>query len=420
MNKKQTLSNFHKGIDVIHQKRFLTPWPIFAILILCAPSLAGAAIADFCWTGFFVPSETQDGELSAEKLHPVFEKFFDTFEKEETGVLHKLLNRLRWDEMTYHGYVGVTRDNAGEKRPQMENLSSAYGFFLTVDQLLPFEPDEVTVFQKTFKTYASYIFGSLNLFNMETRNLVYSRPFFVIYQGEERLSPVAMVGFGLEKFAAKLADPKDEFTVRMQRDLQDYFGDEGEQKEALRMATGELKNTYGVFPVCERCVRTTEQDLGDESKRRLRTFARFFFNVKMSDYKQVVPVPEKQQKVQDSVHTFTVKTKEGDVRFSQSAYSGYDESGQTLLAVNIPEPANQVKLSLRYVIEKTPIGENAFIKKYNTILDMCVVETRGGKKKICSLPNLFKKAVTGSRKTSDVYYFNSLVNAISGLSEEDF
>ena len=106
--------------------------------------------------------------------------------------------------------------------------------------------------------------------------------------------------------------------------------------------------------------------------------------------------------------------------FSQSAYSGYDESGQTLLTVNIPEPANQVKLSLRYVVEKRPIGENAFIKKYNTILDMCFIETQGGKKTICSLPNLFGKAVTGSRKTSDVYYFNSLVNAISGLSEEDF
>ncbi len=402
-------------------KRFLFSilWAI-AFSTFFQPATANAAIADFCWAGFFVPAGAQDGELSPEKTVPVFEKFFDAFEKKETGLVHRLLNRLKWDEMTYHGYVGVTRESAGEKAQQMENLANTYGFFLTIDQLMPFEPDEVTVFQKTFKTYASYVFGSLNLFNMETRNLIYSRPFFVIYQGEENPSAAKMIEYGLEQFGKKLADPSDKFTAKMLADLQDYFGGEGEQKDAIRMFSGELKDTYGVLPVCENCVRTTEDDLTEVAKERLRTFARYFFNAQMSRFKQVVPLPEKQDKVQDSVHTFTVKTKEGDVRFSQVSYSGYDESGQTLLAVNIPEPKNQVKLALRYVVVKKPINENAFSKQYNTILDICFVRAETGSQDICALPNIFEKTVTGSRKTSDVYYFNSLVNAISGMDEQIF
>jgi hypothetical protein len=172
--------------------------------------------------------------------------------------------------------------------------------------------------------------------------------------------------------------------------------------------------------MCDRCVRTTEDDLGEDSKKRLRTFARYLFNVKMAEFKQVVPLPEKMDKVQDSVHTFTVKTKEGDVTYARSSFSGYDESGRTLFTVNVPEPANQVKLALRYVIETRAVGENAFVRKYNTILDICVVRSPTGEKEICALPNIFEKTVTGSRKTSDVYYFNSMINAVSGLDGDTF
>ncbi len=391
-----------------------------AFSILSFASTANAAIADFCWAGFYVPAGAQNGELSTEKTYPVFQRFFETFEKKETGLVHKLLKRLKWDELTYHGYVGVTKESAGEKTQQMENLSNTYGFFLTIDQLMPFEPDEITVFQKTFKTYSSYVFGSLNLFNMETRNLIHSRPFFVTYQGEDRLSSAKMIEYGMEQFCKKLADPSDKFTAKMLKDLQDYFGGEGEQKDAIRMISGSLRDTYGVLPVCDNCVRTTEDDLSDSSKERLRAFARYFFNAKMSQFKQVVPLPENRNEIQDSVHTFTVKTKEGDVRFSQSSYSGYDESGQTLLAVNVPEPKNQVKLALRYVVDKKDMNENAFGKRYNTILDICFIKAETGNKNICALPNVFEKTVTGSRKTSDVYYFNSLVNAISCMDEKIF
>ena len=76
MNNPRTLSIVRKGIDVIQKKTFLALWPMVAMLIFSAPSLGNAAIADFCWTGFFVPSENQAGDLSPEKLHPVFEKFF--------------------------------------------------------------------------------------------------------------------------------------------------------------------------------------------------------------------------------------------------------------------------------------------------------------------------------------------------------
>jgi hypothetical protein len=109
------------------------------------------------------------------------------------------------------------------------------------------------------------------------------------------------------------------------------------------------------------------------------------------------------------------------VRFTSTAYARYDESGQSLLQINIPAPAHRVKLSLRYLVRQIPINENAFSRQYNTLVDVLLEGRTPGERCVRSLPNRFEKTVTGSRKVSDVYYFNSLINAVSsGLNDAFF
>ena len=398
---------------------------VLSVWMLCMPNPVFGAVADFCWCGFLIPSLEDDHFLERRQVFPVFRKHARSFEEPENGAIHKLLKQLQWDEMTYYGYVGFLSGNSDKPSgasPQVENLTNTYGFFISIDQIIPFEPDEITVFEDSYKTYATYLFGSINLFNLETRNLLYSRPFLVTHQGKNRLTPPEMVDYSLKEFANRLADPQNRFTGKMLKDLQDYFGEKGEQKDAIRMVQGALADTFGVMPVCDRCVRTSadSDNLNEKSKKRLRHFARLFFNVKLADFKQVVMVPERHANIRQSVHTFVVQTKEGDVRFVESAFSNYDESGQTLLRINIPEPSNQIKLSLGYVVKELPVTENAVNRQYNTLLNILVRRPDTDKKEIHSLTNRFEKVITGSRKTSDVYYFNSLINAISGLNDNLF
>jgi hypothetical protein len=398
----------------------LTVLSTFLIILLslsfCPPS--ESAVADFCWCGFIVAPSVHENSLAAETLSYIFEKHRARFERKEVGIIHQMLKKIQWDEMTYHGYVGQTGPSF--KSTVLENLSNTYGFFLSIDQILPFEPDEVTLFEKTYQTYATYIFGSLNLFNMETRNLIYSRPFFVIHQGKKRLGSERMVDLAVSKIASKIADPDDPFSRKMLKDLQGYFGEVGEQHDAVRMITGALTDTYGVLPVCDKCLKTNLKDLSPESMNRLRLFARYFFNVKMAESKQVTPILENQSVIQEKSVAFKIKTSKGDVRFVQHQLARFDKSGQALFQVNIPEPANPVLLSLRYVIQDTTQNENALTRQYNAILDFCVQDSNSDQKRIYTLPNRYEKILTGSRITSDVYYFNSLINAIAGMKPDTF
>jgi hypothetical protein len=394
---------------------------VLALVWLASAHRARAAVADFCWCGFFVNPGAVENLPPADQVSPIFRRFASRFESADKGVIHGLLKRLQWDEMTYHGYVGLT--GMGGKAPTalMENLSNTYGFFLSLDQLVSFEPDEITIFHDTFKTYTVYLFGALNLFNLESRNLIYSRPFMVTCQGKAPVAAPRMIAYALEEFSGRLADPANPFTAKMLADLQRYFGDTGEQKDALRMISGEWKDTYAVLPLCGGCVRSTAQDLGPASMARLRAFARLYFNVRMAAFRQTLPCPESNAQLGEVVHTFVVQTKGGDVRFTATAYARYDESGQSLLQINIPAPAHRVKLSLRYVVRQIPINENAFSRQYNTLVDVLLEGRTPGEKCVRSLPNRFEKTVTGSRKVSDVYYFNSLINAVSsGLNDAFF
>jgi hypothetical protein len=393
---------------------------LWAAVWIAPAQRARAAVADFFWCGFFVNPGAVENLPPGDALYPIFKRFASRFESPERGVIHGLLKRLQWDEMTFHGYVGLT--GKADKAPAalMENLSNTYGFFLSLDQMISFEPDEITIFQDTFKTYTVYLFGALNLFNLESRNLIYSRPFVVTWQGKAPVAAPRMIAYALDEFSGRLADPANAFTAKMIADLQRYFGGVGEQKDALRMISGEWKDTYAVLPLCGGCVRSSANDLGRASMARLRAFARLYFNVRMAAFRQTLPCPESHGRLGEIVQTFVIKTKAGDVRFTAAPYARYDESGQSLLQINIPAPAHRVKLSLRYVVRQISANENAFKRQYNTLCDVLVEGPESGERLVRSLPNRFEKIVTGSRKVSDVYYFNSLINAVSSGLTDDF
>ena len=380
---------------------------------------ASAAVANFCWCGFFVsPNDSQSSNLAPE-LSKIYRKHIKRYEDRKTGVIIKTLQRLKWDELNYYGYVGVSKINDGENPQELENLDTTYGLFIAIEQILPFSPDVTIVQGQKVSTYTTYIFGSLNLFHFKSRNLLSSRPFFITHRDNKPSSCTTMLDLALEKFARRLNDPENRFTRKMLADWQEFFGTPGEQRDVLRQALGELDNTYGVAPLCDGCIRIKGDKVSQKTEQQLKTFIRYYFNATMANYKPVIFLPGFSGSVTESAHSLITKTKEGDVSYSDECLNGYDDSGQTQLCLKIPPPRNLVKLSLRALVENGSLSESdTYLRTYNTILDIGLFFPDRETPTVRSLSNCYEQLLTSTRTPSNIYYFNSLINAITKLKAD--
>ncbi len=395
--------------------KFLVIVTLAVIFFLPCQSVQ-AAVANFCWCGFFVSQDDDKSNVLSKELGKVYRKHIKRYEDRQSGIIIKTLNRLRWDEMNYYGYVGIPQDNEGEYPQELENLDTTYGLFIAVEQVLPFSPDESIVHGQKVRTYSTYIFGSLNLFHLKSRNLLSSRPFFITHQDSKPSNSAIMLDLALEKFAQRLNDPNNRFTKQMLVDWQEFFGPPGEQRDVLRQALGELDNTFGVAPLCEACIRIKGDSVDATTEKQLKTFIRYYFNATMANHKPVVFLPGFSGKVIESVHSMITATKEGDVTYTDECLSGYDDSGQTQLCIKIPPPQNLVKLSLRCLVEDGPLTEsNTYLRTYNTMLDIGIFFAGSSDPAIRSLSNSYQQLLTTARKPSNLYYFNSLINAVTKL-----
>ena len=79
--------------------------------LTCQP--ARAAVANFCWCGFFVSQDDGKSSDLAQELGKVYRKHIKRYEDRKSGIIIKTLKRLRWDEMNYYGYVGLPQDSEG-------------------------------------------------------------------------------------------------------------------------------------------------------------------------------------------------------------------------------------------------------------------------------------------------------------------
>ncbi len=390
---------------------------IFAVVLLLTCHTARAAVANFCWCGFFVSQDDDKSSDLSQELGKIYRKHIKRYEDRRSGVIAKVLQRLRWDEMTYYGYVGLPQDAEGEYPQELENLDTTYGLFIAVEQILPFSPDESTVHGQRVQTYSTYIFGSLNLFHLKSRNLLSSRPFFITHQDRKPSDSVAMLDLALEKFAQRLDDPNNRFTKKMLADWQEFFGPPGEQRDVLRQAEGLLDDTFGVAPLCDTCIRVKGDKVDVTTEKQLKTFIQYYFNAAMANHKPVIFLPTYRGKVTESVHTLVTSTKEGDVTYASECLSGYDDSGQTQLCLKIPPPRNLVKLSLRCLVEDGPLQteNDTYRRTYNTMLDIGIFFAERSDPVIRSLSDTHQQLLTSTRKPSNIYYFNSLINAVAEL-----
>ena len=387
------------------------------LLLGCGPTRARAAVANFCWCGFFITRADSAGATGLEEqLARVYRRHLDTYENPKTGVIRKLLSRLEWDEMNYYGYVALPEDKNGDYPAQLENLETTYGLFLALEQVLNFAPDTTLVNGQPVTTYTTYLFGSLNLFHLQSRRLISSRPFFVTASGRKPRDPATMLDLALTRFARRLEDPQNRFTRAMLKQWQEFFGPRGEQRDVVREAEGLLDNTYGVAPLCSRCIRIKGEQIDTATTEQLKTFIRYYFNATMARYHPVVFLPAFRGAVVESIHTLVTATKQGDVAYSSECLSGYSDSGQTKLCISFPAPRNLVKLSLRCLVEDGKPGPaGTRLRTYNTILDIALFFPGRQEPAIRSLANLYEQLLSQHRKPSPLYYFNSLINAISGL-----
>ncbi len=394
----------------------LSAFIIFSLILSLHCHPASAAVANFCWCGFFVSQNDNQSSSLAPELSKIYRKHIKHYEDRKTGVIIKILQRLKWDELNYYGYVGLLQNRDGEYPQELENLDTTYGIFIAIEQILPFSPDVTIVHGQKVSTYTTYIFGSLNLFHFKSRNLLSSRPFFITHRDNKPSNSVTMLDLALEKFAQRLNDSTNRFTKKMLTDWQEFFGPPGEQRDVIRQALGELDDTYGVAPLCDGCIRIKGDKLSPATEKQLKTFIRYYFNATMASYKPVVFLPGFSGSVTESVHSLVTATKEGDVTYTDACLKGYDDSGQTQLCLKIPPPRNLVKLSLRALVENGSLSKSdTYLRTYNTMLDIGLFFPDHDTPTVRSLSNSFEQLLTSTRTPSDIYYFNSLINAITKL-----
>lgn len=381
------------------------------VLWLWLPSVpAGAAVVDMFWAGFNIsdPGVTGPERERVERL--LYDKFATRFRSARSGAVPAMLGRIKWDELNYF-------ESAAARKVLHENQLDLVGVYLSIDKVLAFEPDVVTVAGKRQQRFYTYVFGALNFFAADSRNVVYSHPFFLIDEANQR-SPLAAVLEGtLGKLADQLADANNPYTKRLSQGLTDFFGGPGIAKEALRRISGESAATYGVMAVCpDGCVEVQDRSkMTRVDKAKLGDFARFFLNARLAEYKQVSAVPEQRGKIQTGTGDVASTAKEGDITrsFSETCVPDYDDTGRSQICVKVLPPQSPIWIGVRSLVSSRTSEARLTTLTFLTAFDLEAEIGKAKKSYQSSLEGKYEIPVDAGQKVSDVYYVNALVKILA-------
>jgi len=386
------------------------------IVLLAGP--ACGAVGEFFWAGFYV-ADAAVNKAAIEKV--LYDNFDTAFRSERTGATKTLLGRLKWDEFGYY-------ESAANRSHVHENLLDLYGVFVSIDKVLKFAPDSLSVagVKRTF--HHTYVFATFNVFAADTRNLVYSHPFFLTQTSEQATAPEAVIKAALAQLPDKLKDAQDGFTIQLMAGLQSYFGAPGTSKEAIRRTKKPLhkadtaaENTFGVNAICADCVT-----VADQSKRTvvnakaMGDFARFFLNARLARYKQVAFLPEQKTIVQERTGDAAATAKEGDVtrNFDEVCVPAYDKTGASTICVRVLPPRNPIWIGIRSMVKPRTNDARLDELRFMTAVDL-EAELAGRKEPFKGeLTSVYDVPTVQDQKVSDVYYVNGIIKAIEQLERD--
>ena len=261
-----------------------------------APGVARAAVAEFFWAGFQVSDPRVDGAKYQKYLYKTLDPLFRS---RRTGAVAPLLGSLAWDEFAYF-------ETAADTGYVKENMRDVYGVFVSIDRIMRFQPNVVEIAGRKVAKHYTYIFATLNVFAADSRNLIYSHPFFLTDVFDKPMAVEGILGVTLKKFAAQLKEGKNPFVQRIARGLQNYFGPPGVSYEAIRRTRkpihamdGYFEDTFGVMEMCDECVGVLDKSgMAPPDAVTMGDFARFFLNSRLAEFRQVAFLPEQSQIVE--------------------------------------------------------------------------------------------------------------------------
>lgn len=394
-----------------------------AILVAgLAIALAGearAAVAEFFWAGFRVSDPGFDGA----RLEGALYKAVDTkFRSKRSGVVAALLGRLKWDELSYF-------ETAAETGTVKENMRDVYGVFISVDRIMPFEPNVVDIGGQRKTRYYTYIFATLNVFAADSRNLVFSHPVFLTDAAETPTPPADILVNTLGAFAAELGDPANPYTKVITTRLQDYFGPPGVSYEAIRRTPKPIQriddyfaNTFGVMKLCGDCVGVADKSgMTRPDPGMMGDFARFFLNARLAEFRQVAFQPEQAKTVEERTGDAAATAKQGDIKrdFSEVCLPEVDETGKSKICVRVAPPRNPVYIGIRALVKPEEGAGNLVKLSFLTVVDV-EAELAGRKDSVAAeLKEMgYQIPATKGEAVSNVYYINALTKAINKFDEK--
>ncbi len=374
-----------------------------------------AAVAEFFWAGFYVADASVD-KASTEKL--LYENFDTAFRSERSGAIKALLSQLKWDEFAYY-------ESPANRSHVHENMLDLYGVFLSIDKVLRFEPDVIDVAGTKRTFYHTYVFATLNVFAADTRNLIYSHPFFLTETVEKPPSVAAVIKSTLGQLPKRFQDPGNGFTQQLLAGLQSYYGPPGISKEAVRRAKNPIfpvdtaaENTFGINTVCEDCVGVADKSSRTViDQKAMGDFARFFLSAKLARFKQVAFLPEQKNIVQERVGDAASTAKEGDIdrSFDEVCVPTYDKTGRSTICVRVLPPRNPIWLGIRAMVKPRTSEARMEELRFMTVVDM-EAELVGKKEPFAGeLSSVYDVSVAPGQKVSDVYYINGIIKAVEQL-----
>lgn len=391
-------------------------------MFLFGATTAHCAIAEFFWTGFKVaaPSIPQDEREELEQLF--YNEFDQEFRRPQTGAIDSLLSQLELDEYKYYA-TSAERDQVNE------NLFDAFGVFFSVNEVIRYRP--VTRIKKSDTTYPVAIFGSLNLYEADTRTLVYAQPVFFFDESRTPVGNTELIRAVVGDYIQARKDPNNKFTKRIIENIQKFLGPKGQSYTAIRRTQESIhpipnvaRFTYGLTPFCEKCLDVTDKTNRTPINQELfKSFVRLYYGNKMSaDIRMGFP-SELADIVADGTGNIASASKEGDVqREYADACDGivgkaigvpqYTETGQSIICVRLPEPDGKISIGIRAMVEQSTQNGMPII---NTSM-RGFFKTEIGDQTIRSDISISNPTIyTGKGEVSDFVYSDALTKMVNNF-----
>jgi len=412
---------------VREMNNILAKWGLLLFMSVAISGNAFAAVGNFFFAGFNVEGldlSEQDrralevglGVLGgAASRAPQDEPRYYAFASERTGAMPSILRMIKWDDFEYN-------ETASRLATEQENLSDIFGIYISIDKAFVFRPKQVELVAGTHRSYATYVFVSVNIFAADNRTVVFSYPALLVGQSPTQPRTVDVVLDNLEALARALKDPANPLTARLARHLQDYFGMPGQSKELRRRSSGETQAIYGVEPVCRKCIDITDEtSRAGYSSEMLGEFLQYYLHTKMSEYRRVsAPTASQRRRVSERTADVARTGMAGAtaMNYSDSCSQGRDDLGVTTICVHVPGPKFVVRTGIRGLVgvDATVGGTQVF--RYRMIVDIGVEKDNGLQATNVRGDTAWKFAAT--TQVSDDYYVAAIIRTLNSLSSANF